>query len=338
MKKHCKKYLLGLICLLLLIPCLTLGVLADVSDADALEPDAENPYLDSDGYVIWSYNSDTDTVRGLGKEYTRYVPSMNIYLDGDVFYFFENEIYYPGEGYVGLIASNSAPEIIEINSYYTLAVYVTDKGRVSLDALQNGEAASYRIETPYGYSATLDAAFAKELKNGTEKREFDVTTLRNALQFDVLGYDGTGAYACVYGAVYSVDGGYYYVHYMTLGNQHFDANGDFSYRSGTVEAIKLSDEQARTLLAAERNAEFRMVEYQYEYEDISDHEVNEDGAIIMFVICMVILGFVVPLPLLIVSICMARSHKRRYPKYWYILTAVSAAWMVMALILLIVLL
>ena len=230
------------------------------------------------------------------------------------------------------------PEILMM--YDSDSMYVTEAGRVSLEALQNGNAVTYRLKTGtsrYDGSSPLDASFVKELQNGTEKKSFDVRALRDKIVGNVIGYDGTDAYACNYGGVYVVSDEYYYIHYMTLGNQYFDADGEFSYRSGTVEAIKLTDEQAQHVATLLSHVEYKGFDIVYE-SDQDLGETHEDGAIVLFVFFMILVGFVAPLPLLIVSICMARSAKRGHPTYWYGLTAVSAAWMVVTLILLIVLL
>lgn len=333
MRKHGKKILFLLLCSFLLLQCLIPCAFAAASDLDELDPD-ENPYRDGTGCIIWSYNSETDTVRGLGREYMLYTPAMNIYFDAAEICHFENEISIPSWGEDELLSYSFDPEIL--HAYYTEQIYVTEKGRVSLDALQNGEAAAYCVEEQYGISAPLEFDFAKELKNGTETQTLDVTMLKTALEHKIVGYDGTGAYACVYGGVYYADDAYYYIHYMTLENQFFDADGNFSYRRGTVEGIRLTDRQVSTLFAAAENGSYRVSEHTYEGED--SYVYDEDSAIAVFIVGAVILGFLFPLPFLIVGICMARSRKRGYPKYWYALTAAAAAWMVTALILMVVLL
>ena len=331
------KGLLFLLCITLLLPCLTMGVCA-VSYGDESDPDdANGPYYDQNGWVYWEYDEATDTIYGLGKEYTYYRPSINLIFDAPKTYYFANEIeLYDGD--TVLVSYSLNPEIVQWYSDY--AVYVTAAGRASLNALQDDRAATYRIKTGstyYDASAPLDGAVLSEIKKGTETKSFDVRTLQDKIVGNVFGYDGTGAFSCNYGGVYAVSGEYYYIHYMTLGNQYFDADGEFSYRSGTVEAIKMTDEQAQHVATLLSHAEDAGSEIVFEADGDFD-EATEKGAIFLFVVFAVLIGFVLPLPLLIVSICMARSAKRGHPTYWYGLTAVCGAWMLVMLLIMIILL
>ncbi|MBQ8408332.1 MAG: hypothetical protein IJY39_05650 [Clostridia bacterium] len=59
---------------------------------------------------------------------------------------------------------------------------------------------------------------------------------------------------------------------------------------------------------------------------------------VLFWITFILLCFVAPIPFLIVGIVFARSEKRGYPKYWYILSLIAALWLLVSTLLLIVLL
>lgn len=325
------------LCALLLMPCLTVSVYA-AFDGDELEPDTD-PYRDSKGNVRWGYSYDDHTIRGLGREYTYYEPSQKLLYDAPTRYYFENEITVD-DTETPIYGYSDNPEILEM-SFWT-GLYVTEAGRISLDALCNGNAATYRLRSGNSSyyaerSEPLEEGFAQSLTQGMEKKTFKVTALKDAIVCYVYGYDGTDAYACAYGGVYKLGDSYYYVHYLTLGNQHFDADGNFSYRSGAVEATLLDDTQASriaTLVPAMKT---------HTAETVWEGKANVTGpsrsaAISLFVVGMIIFGFVFPLPLLIVGIFMARSRVRGYPKYWYALSAVAVLWMIAALAVMILLL
>lgn len=340
MKKNCKRYLLCFLCAFLLLQCLTVGVYAETSYGDELEPDVD-PYRDGDGNIIWSYNRENETIRGMGKEYTYYRPTQDLIFDGPTRYHFFRTLSIFDDDDSFLMGYSLNPEILE--ALYVDGFFVTEAGRVSLNALCAGNAANYRLrdsESVYGYSKRtepLENGFVQSIMAGTDTVMIDVTTIEYSLVAYLYGYDGTDAYACQYGGLYEIDGMYFYIHYLTLGNQYFDAYGSFSYRSGTVEAVKLDETQASRLEALLPMMEMHLTENVWEGQE-ADEPLAYDSAVVGFVISVICLGFLLPLPLMIVSICMARSKKRGCPKYWYALTAVSAVWMAAALVLMIVLL
>lgn len=339
MKKNVQRLLFAFLCACLLVSALTVGALAAFED-DELEPDVD-PYRDGDGNIIWSYNSDTDTIRGLGKEYTYYRPTQDLIFDGPTRYHFFRTLSIFDDDDSYLMSYSLNPEILE--ALYVDRFFVTEAGRVSLNALCAGNAANYRLrENSFAYGSSkrtkpLEDGFVQSLIAGTDTVMVDVTTIEYALVSYLYGYDGTDAYACQYGGLYEIDGVYLYIHYLTLGNQYFDADGNFSYRSGTVEAVKLDETQASRVAALMSAMDTHTVETIWE-EDETDAGMDRASAAIVFVMSVAFLGILVPLPLLIVSICMAKSRFRGYPKYWYLLTAVSAAWMAVAVLLLIVVL
>ncbi|MBQ3153995.1 MAG: hypothetical protein IJB88_02070 [Clostridia bacterium] len=337
MKKNVQRLLFAFLCVSLLVSALTVGALA-AFEGDELDPD-NDPYRDDSGHVHWYYNSETDTIRGLGKEYVYYEPTQNLLYDAQKRYYFENEVWVPSGGEMPLYGYSDNPEILELG--YWDGLYVTEAGRVSLDALCNGNAATYRLRSNSAYyterTEPIEHDFVQSLTAGTNKKTVEVTALKNALVCYLYGYDGTDAYGCAYGGIYQLDTEYYYIHYLTLGNQYFDADGNFSYRSGTVEAVVLDEAQAERLTTLNAAMDTHVVESVWE-DDETRSGMDRTSAAIVFVMSVGFLGFLVPLPLLIVSICMAKSRYRGYPKYWYLLTAVSAAWMVVAVLLLIVVL
>ena len=164
--------------------------------------------------------------------------------------------------------------------------------------------------------------------------------LENKIRYSLRGAETYGYYGCTYGEVYYLNGEYYYIHYLDLGNQYFDSDGYFSYRKGEVEAYRLSKNTVYKLLELVSDMDFISTEYVL-LDGIDTDELagdifnSERGA---FVVGMVVFGILLPLPLLIVGLAFPRSHRKGYPKYWYILAGVAALWMALSILLMVIVL
>jgi hypothetical protein len=135
------------------------------------------------------------------------------------------------------------------------------------------------------------------------------------------------------GAVYRLDDGKdYYVHYLSLGNQYFDAEGNFSYRSGSVSLTVLGEDLSRELDKVREQVVPNGYTY-YEYEDSETPLFSETT----FWVLYSIMGFVAPVPLFILGLVLSYSKKPGYPKYWRILSVIAALWILFAAILMILL-
>ncbi len=88
----------------------------------------------------------------------------------------------------------------------------------------------YYLETDF--DMTLLESLDELAASGTEAFSIDVRDLRLAECYEIVIYRGFEE--TVHGAIYILDGAYCYLNYVNLGNQHFDADGYFSYRSGEV--------------------------------------------------------------------------------------------------------
>ena len=126
-----------------------------------------------------------------------------------------------------------------------------------------------------------------------------------------------------------LDGAYYYVNYLTLGNQYFDADGNFSYRSGTVGLIALNSAQSATVQGAVESQSYRYAEYEWE----DDEWIDDDVSAGFFWVMLVLFGFLMPIPFLVIGLVLPNSAKRGYPKYWYVLAVIAVVWMILAAIL-----
>lgn len=288
------------------------------------------------GEAEWSLSYDEETLTFGTYTFDLYDPLFPVRLVGEKAYYYN----YALEDYRA-VETNA-----ESNAVYASikgTVYAADKGAEALDRLMDGEAASYMLASVPGACAPIANDLVTMLTKApedAEKRTFDVRDLENALYYRLLGVESYGFYGCAYGAVYKYEGEFYYIHYMDLGNQCFDADGNFSYRRGTVEGVKLEGDLVASLHTVGQNMTYRPLEYidageKKNFDDTADYF---DSARSAFVVGMVVFGFMIPTPLLIVGLVFPRSAKRGYPKYWYILAGVAALWMVLSVLLMVIVL
>lgn len=288
------------------------------------------------GEAEWSLSYDEETLTFGTYTFDLYDPLFPVRLVGEKAYYYN----YALEDYRA-VETNA-----ESNAVYASikgTVYAADKGVEALDRLMEGEASSYLLMTQYGACAPISRELVTKLtqpEKGAETRTFDVRDLEDKVYYTLLGVESEGYYGCAYGAVYLYASEFYYIHYMALGNQYFDAYGNFSYRRGTVEAVKLSVDFIPALVNVEQDATYRPLEYidageEKNFDDTADYF---DSARSAFVVGMVVFGFMIPTPLLIVGLVFPRSAKRGYPKYWYILAGVAALWMVLSVLLMVIVL
>lgn len=182
---------------------------------------------------------------------------------------------------------------------------------------------AYYLETDF--DMTLLESLDELAASGTENFPIDVRDLRQAECYEIVIYRDFEE--TVHGAIYILDGAYCYLNYVNLGNQHFDADGYFSYRSGEVmltraEAYRGGIERALTPLTEGDS-----------YGEVSGTLYNEELAMTLFWIGFAILGFLAPIPFLLLGILLPRSKKLGCPRYWRNLVYIAGAWMALALLL-----
>lgn len=231
-------------------------------------------------------------------------------------------------------------------------------------AAAEAESRDYILRDEYGLEAPFDVSMLETLDelaaSGTEGLLMDVRELADAECFEIV--ERSGLEETVYGAIYDMNGTYYYLNYVNLGNQHFDADGYFSYRSG--EVVLTNAETYRAGIEEIIDAMYGYVDPQGEgyYPGISigqnqvierpiyDENGNITGYVtevkgwrsnrletILFWVGCVLLGLVAPVPFLVLGLVLSRSKKLGYPKYWRILSLIAIVWMVLAVVLMILL-
>lgn len=282
--------------------------------------------------LAWVLSDDETELYYGSKTFTLYEPYFPLTIVGDRVY-----------GYDYALNDYRSVDTNDRNAVYAevgVLRYVTEEGTSALDRLMEGEASSYMLMSQYGACGEISDDLAAKLtqpEKGAETRTFDVRDLEDALYYTLLGVESYGFYGCAYGAVYLYESEYYYIHYMDLGNQYFDSYGNFSYRRGTVEAVKLSAEIIPELQYAEKDMEYRPLEYIDLGENGNFDPGTDDlfSARSAFSTGMVFFGIMAPIPFLVIGLVFPRSHRKGYPKYWYILAGVAGLWMLLAILLMI---
>lgn len=287
--------------------------------------------------VEWEYLDEHQIILGNNTTYYHY-PSdsmFGIYMQATGIYEYSNTVYYQGQYNVYAPYPNADLIWIRRTSYSDPIFFVTENGKTVLDAFIAGKADHYRLRVSQSHVADMpmDAvdemeAFGQEF-NGS-KVEVDVTKLRTAECYEITAHDPTDTLYYTHGAIYHGlgDGCYYYLNYQTLDNSHFDADGNFSYRSGTVMLTRLDASFQTGIEDLLKRGYSIRTEYTYEEDQTVSNRENEGigwASIIVF-------GFLAPIPFLIIGLTLPHSQKRGYPKYWLILACTAGLWLLFSLL------
>ncbi len=313
MKKRFLTCLLALaVMLCLLVPVLSIS-------ASAAEN--EEPYE-------WLLSKDRSSIiRSDGKLYEYISLGDDFYFDVNAEYEFINDVR------LGDIYSYAPDgDVIWIEDDYELYVYATEKGYEQIKAFAEGKYESYLIELGDGTyrSAQIDKAAIESMNalgvsTVAEVKEVDVDILEDCTYHSIIARDANEILSKVTGLVFEFGDGYYYVNFAALDNSYFDAYGNFSFRSGSVPLVRLSGMEEATVIGAIENAEYRYIRTEYEI----DRAAAESAFWVMFVLA----GFIIPIPVLFMGMYLANSAKRGAPKYWYSLSILAAAWLVLCIVL-----
>lgn len=323
MKKRWKKLLVAFVCALLLTQGLITSVVAATKNEDEITP------------IEWELSEDERTLYGNGKTYTRYSLAVDAYLDAATVYIYQSFVTLEDEGSLPVYAATRNAEFVWIEEGEFLYLYATKQGAEMLDEFGNGSPARYRLESYSNLeTALISNATVKAIDNGWSTAQsitVPVSNLKGLFRYHLVAYDESDTLAYIHGAVYEMDGEFYYINYQKLGNQYFDANGNFSYRNGEVEMILLEGTQRRDVLDAIDKQSERVTEYEWESHGIE--HTGMDASVGVFWIALVIFGLLLPIPFLVFGLALPNSKKRGYPKYWYTLAIIVGVWLLIAIVL-----
>ncbi len=291
--------------------------------------------------VEWSLSEDGKTLSDGTNEYTKYPLSYSESFFPDLAYVFEYAITDNDFTELDVIVPMKTGDIIALRDTYgweSEEIFVTEKGRSILDSFYGGSysfARFYNDVVTFGGYADIPLDFLNELDRFSgETVELDVKEIGDWDYCTLYVYDSTDTMEHIHGEIYFNEDSYYYINYDALDNSYFDSDGFFSYRSGTVTALKLDSEKISVFNEATSNLEDRYTKYKKigsdEVDEIFDMDVgilDEASAKVVFWVFSVITGFAIPLIFGILGIIFALSKKPGKNKKWLMLTATSVLWM-----------
>ena len=326
-KINFKKLTALLLCLLMLssLP----SVVAAAEEAPEKAPNVE-----------WLLSDDAETLTAsTGKVYKAITVPADVYLAPKSRYEYANTVDLPEEDDCFIYSTSPDNECVWVETFYSgdKYLYATEAGKAALNAfLNDSDTNVYRLyslsDIYFGY---LNASLLTALDGSSERVTFDVRELADWECYELSAHDSTEIVARDYGLIFeSPEGKLFYVRFDTLDNTHFDANGNFSFRSGEVPLTPLNDAmsaEAREALNA------RMTEDVTVYEDPTLGELPETLVLILFWIVYVILGFLCPLPFIAVGVILPLIKPLGKPKYWLLSAILGALWVLLAIILMILL-
>jgi|GEM_PF-3278445 len=313
MKKNIRKTL-GF----LAVCCLLIGVLCPIASS-------------AEEYVKWELSDDQKTLTDGQKEYVRYTLPLGVYAEPDYEYLYKQKVL---DGYT-VFSTEKGGDLVWFGDYPDYCVYVTIEAKGALDAFVHQDRSGvFRLTGDHGYmESALDAELIQKLNAlGEETVTMDVTELEDLFLYDLRLYESNNVFYKTYGAIYKIEGKLYYLCYRDLPNNHFDANGDFSYRSGTVTLTKTDEETAQALSEAVDRLEHRAYDRDYEGGNRDGEDDYEEG--FSFRVAFVFWGFVLPILFIGMGLLLPRFFKTRFGAHWRYLAYGSTAWFVLALILL----
>ncbi len=302
-------------------------------------------YASDEEYVKWEVSNKSTELYRDGKKYSLYQNSRYFYLDPRTVYVFENTVQlsieesYEYDEELPVNAPNEDAEFVWVSGYSNNYLYASNSGAAELDAFLNGTTVHYTIEHD-GMNADIANSEVQGLDDMSIQPinaiTVEVSKLKTQERYDVIARDRTYTLAYVHGAIYYIDGQYYYLNYETLGNNYFDADGNFSYRSGSV-AITPVDAMTASVLSQTIDA-LEYIDIEYTYENERGTSIDDADAILeaMFWIIYILIGIIVPTPILVLGLVMPIVRRKKVgakAMRWLVFAALAALWLILAVLL-----
>lgn len=334
MKKNCiKKISFTLVAILLLVNWLAVAAFAD--DGEYVKwwlSDDQTQITNETENITYNYAFYGVSLRPV----TKYIYVYGQYLD-----------YYEDYAYSNVHINLDYPEVIWVESNGQAEFFVTDKGEADLKSFVDGNIGSLMLEDADGMvahiSKSLVAEWDEAIRADRDTEVFDVKDIkpsgRKVEVYYISAVDVNNTVAYNYGAVYRLSSGeYWYINYADLANNYFDADGNFSYRGGSVKMTRISDVSA--LEDVIFNTQYRSYNYTYEWDKIdreSNDESNENTWMALFWVFYAVCVVIPPIPMIILGFILPFIKKLGKPKYWYSLLAFALLWLIFAIALAILL-
>ncbi len=214
-------------------------------------------------------------------------------------------------------------------------VYVTAQGAASLKDYRTGNYSQYHLTDGYSMSAPISYNLVQDwdihwdldafVMNGYSK---EATELGQMDYYEIIGYDETVTFAHVVGAVFDDNGTYLFVDYDSLDNSYFDANGNLSFRQGTVPVLVLDQQDENAI-----NEVIDQLEY-YSPNIIAEEiePLEATVSILLFLVFASPFLYLLPIALMIFGIIMSTVKKVPNRKRWIWVIVLAAVWLLLAVL------
>lgn len=326
-----KKWIVWFLALSLLLPALPGAVRAE-------EAPVSSPWSLEDR---WDLSLDGETLTCGNRVYHRYLLPPGEYFRPALRLIHEVDIpTYTGAS-LELVTAEGNEDYVFLCDYakdlYPIRVYVTDAGARQLDRWCRGAYSRMTlldVTSNPDQEAPLPENLAAQLDAAPITAEIDVMTLQDVPRYRIMVHDETGNLQHPHGEIYLRHDGYYYVNLDALDNTCFDAEGNLSYRSGTVPMAHITGILRQDVAVVLDNRE--EISYPYEYlsdylDDGSEQQGDPTALLLILTVISLLLGFLLPAALLIVALVKALSKKAAGRRRWYLLMALATAWIGYAL-------
>ncbi len=297
------------------------------------------PMSAEEPYVEWTLSDDEQSLSDGTTTYTYYGKILKRDLTARQVYIYAEDVTLREEGILcPVCAAPTVSGIVWVRGEERCYLYATEEGAKILDRwFVDREIGSFRAWEDDYHSALLESAFVEALDAAVAQqaamRTVQVSELAPLTRYELTAHDTASLFSKAYGVIYDWNGIYYYVNYSALGNQYFDADGNLSYREGTITLTLLDNELTTQFVTAVGTTEYIDVENDWE-EQVTEIHVPP----FVFWSFLVFLGFLLPIPLMVLGIWFANRQGWGRPKYWYSLTILGGIWLVLATLLTILLL
>ena len=309
------------------------------------------------GATEWSFSEDetylTNETDGIVYEY--FFEGVAIRPYSKYIYVYDQPVSYNGDEYYFISSNPNNSEAVWIEDGYGYQIFVTEKYKENLVAFAKGEGVigGYFVAKDNGNRAEISGKIIEKLDSqyatGEDCKTYDVRYLKSNKICDIIVQDASNTFAYTRGAIYSMDGEWWYINYTDLDASYFDANGNFSYyQFGTVTMTKVDDNSLETIDKCRKNSSPYEPTYEYEIvipEEMGGSLLKPDGAggvslgenslfdfedffwivyfafIVIPAIALVVVGCVLPF-----------IKKLGKPKYWFIVSGFAALWAIAAIV------
>jgi len=253
-------------------------------------------------------------------------------------------LYEPG-GDSGILFAESYS--LDLDGVY----FATDEAEAELQAFFGGQYRNFalscganraeRILVPVAQKNTILSSYAGSVAT----RNVDVSTIDKDYWFPLVAKDKSGTFSVEIGALLVLNQSWYYADFTTLDNSHFDADGRFSFRSGTITVRQLAGDAVTVANALATRyfdgndddlapvlAEGKTLESVAE-----DNEANATASFVLFWVLYVFAGFVLPAAGLTVGLIFA-TRQKPHARRWFIVVGIAGLWLLISGVVLILLL